>query len=1038
MAADDEPETALAETRAAASDEPVTPGAAEPVAAPGPGTLIGRYLVVRSVGAGGMGVVFEARDPDLGRAVAIKLLRGEGSATGQARMLREAQAMAQLTHPNVVRVYDVGTHGDGVFIAMELVAGEDLDARLARGPQPWASLWPLLRDAGRGLIAAHDAGIVHRDFKPHNVLVRGDGTALVTDFGLARSAAEVDPVTASGTGGERPALLDTPLTHSGAVMGTPQFMAPEQHRGEATDARTDQFAFCVTVYRALYGEYPFSGATTVELAEAVIAGRVAEPPPGARVPAWRRAAVVRGLAVDPARRYPSMRALLDQLERDPAARRRRWLAAGAGIAALVALVAVLAARGGDRPACGAGDQRWAAVWNPSRQAAIGDAFAASGRPHAAATAIRVADQLDRLGAAWRQTRVRVCQDTRVDRIQPEPVMEARLACLDREIDATDRLLALLARADPDLVDGATTAVAGLAGSGDCATVGAAPAAPLAEAAPIAATRQVVAGARAERLAGHDRAALALAERAVELARGTGHDPVIADALFELGESQRLTGAREPAASSWTEAAALAEASDDDRLRADTLRALAIVVGVEMARPDDGLRYLTLARSVIERLGDRWRRATLTLAEGRLLTAAGRYPQALAAYQQGRDLLAASSDGETPESAQVMARISELLLDLGRTDEALAAAREAVAIGERVWGPDNPRLGAALTPLGSAYLALGRLDDARAALERTLTINERNYAGPHPALLRALNHVGNVYAGARELPRALELFERAVAVGTALAGPDDLSIATPLVNAASVLDMMGRLDESRAYAERALRIKEKQLPPDHPELAEGHATLGDALLSLGRLDEARTEYQAALAIRLRLGAETPRVAASHIDLAGVLAQQGRFDDSVAEYRQAIAIFEEHPDPEQHGSAWSNLGDLFLMADRCAEASDAYQHAFDIWHAAYGDDHPIMSYPLLGRGMCLTRTGRAAEAVPLVERSLALRRDSEQAESLVAESQYELALALWAADQDRPRALQLMAQARDGYAASGPTFENETAAAAAWLRRHSPHR
>jgi WD40 repeat protein/predicted Ser/Thr protein kinase len=284
---------------------------------------IGRFTIVRKLGAGGMGVVYVAYDEQLDRRVAVKLLRNTvASSEAQVRLEREAQAMARLSHPNVVTVHEVGRHDGQVFMAMEFVDGEDLRQWLTRSKRDWREVVAVFLQAGEGLAAAHEAGIVHRDFKPDNVLVGNDGRVRVADFGLANSVNTVaGPVDPSLSDSQR--RLGVALTRPGAVMGTPAYMPPEQFRGAATDAQADQFSFCVALWEGLYGARPFKGKTLLELSMAVAAGEVIEPPQDSAVPTWLRAVMLRALAAEPSARWGSMREMLDVLARDPEARRRR-------------------------------------------------------------------------------------------------------------------------------------------------------------------------------------------------------------------------------------------------------------------------------------------------------------------------------------------------------------------------------------------------------------------------------------------------------------------------------------------------------------------------------------------------------------------------------------------------------------------------------------------------------------------------------------------------------------------------------------------
>jgi serine/threonine protein kinase len=360
------------------------------------GTTVGRYLLLDLLGEGGMGVVYKAYDPELGRPIALKLLQtaSDASTRQRDRLLREAQALARLQHPNVIAVHDVGLHswegGADVFIAMEFVEGQNVRQWLKAKPRGRAEILEVFLAAGEGLAAAHRAGLVHRDFKPDNVMVGDDGRVRVLDFGLARAAHNTtldssaslsgehplaapapasvptplpDPSQAAPTvsqksarsrrarteslsssesgahasGSLTPRLLSAPLTRVGAVVGTPRFMAPEQHMGDATDEKADQFAFCVSLYWCLYQDYPFPGKDFDELLDNMQARKFAEPPAGATVPRWIREVLLRGLEPGQAARYPSMVELLAALRADPAEKRRRFLRAALLVASIGAL-----------------------------------------------------------------------------------------------------------------------------------------------------------------------------------------------------------------------------------------------------------------------------------------------------------------------------------------------------------------------------------------------------------------------------------------------------------------------------------------------------------------------------------------------------------------------------------------------------------------------------------------------------------------------------------------------------------------------------
>ena len=278
-----------------------------------------------------MAVVYDAYDPELDRNIALKLLfpdRIDPTGTETARLQREAQAMARVSHPNVVPVYDVGEHGNSVYIAMELVQGMTLRSWIDRHARPWNEVLSVFMHAGKGLAAAHDAGLVHRDFKPENVLVGDDGRPRVVDFGLARPTpmdgggdpelilpadTAVDLPISSSITFERRVTLDGEITQTGIITGTPAYMSPEQHLGSAATPRSDQFSFAVALWEGMYLERPFEGKTAFALADAIIEGRLRNTPKRTRVPAWVRNILRRGLATEPDHRYPSMRNLMAAL-----------------------------------------------------------------------------------------------------------------------------------------------------------------------------------------------------------------------------------------------------------------------------------------------------------------------------------------------------------------------------------------------------------------------------------------------------------------------------------------------------------------------------------------------------------------------------------------------------------------------------------------------------------------------------------------------------------------------------------------------------
>jgi serine/threonine protein kinase len=413
----------------------------------GASPTLGRYRVERILGMGGMGVVYAAYDPELNRKVAIKLLQPDSQVTAgtlRSRLMREAQAMAQLSHPNVINVFEVGTFGEQVFVVMELIDGTTLGGWLRKEPRSWREIVRVFAAAGAGLAAAHRAGIVHRDFKPDNVLVGKDGRIFVTDFGLARRI-EDGPDSTPASVPVSP--LDATLTRSGLLVGTPAYMAPEQMRAEATDERTDVFSFCVALYEALHGVRPYTGKNLDELRAAIETHR---PKRGRRIPRFLDRALLIGMAPLPAERHRSMEALLEVLadDRRPG---RLWSAA------LVLCAGVVSYLFWHPPApCPSPLEK---VWDAPHRAALQAAFA--GKPWLVQSLRAVNTILDERARSWAAMQVDACQATRVRGEQSAELLDRRIQCLDDRRRETAALIEVLSAGAPEALERSLSAVASL-------------------------------------------------------------------------------------------------------------------------------------------------------------------------------------------------------------------------------------------------------------------------------------------------------------------------------------------------------------------------------------------------------------------------------------------------------------------------------------------------------------------------------------------------------------------------------------------------
>jgi len=519
------------------------------------GPELGRYLVIAQIGAGGMGRVFRAYDPKLGREVALKRLHlGAAShGTDVARMLREAKAMAALAHPNVVPVYDVDVDHGALFIAMEFVDGATLRTWLNRGARSWRAVVDIFVQAGRGLAAAHAQGIVHRDFKPGNVVVGGDGRPRVMDFGLARAADDgagaLEPVPDGLAATSLHEALDVEtamVTADGTVVGTPAYMAPEQHLAQRADARSDQYAFACALWEALYGKPAFAARDLAGLAAAKHLGP-ATPPVRSGVPNAVHAVVARGLAADPSDRWPDMPSMLAALEQ--AAQRRRWwgpaavaLAAGGGLL-------VFALHEHDR--CAVGAQELARAWNPERRVELEQAIRATGAPYAETTLARVASGLDAYAASWTAMHREVCEAGKTRDDLSAEAFDLRMSCIAARRRELADAIELLRTADASIAEHAIELVGGLAPITHCGDVAAlrersGPAESGPQRERIEEVRAKLRRAQLDYRAGRHERALAVAQDAHRDAIATDDAALVAEAEVEVGRTLSTLGRDEEA------------------------------------------------------------------------------------------------------------------------------------------------------------------------------------------------------------------------------------------------------------------------------------------------------------------------------------------------------------------------------------------------------------------------------------------------------------------------------------------------------------
>ncbi|MBX7083411.1 MAG: tetratricopeptide repeat protein [Nannocystaceae bacterium] len=866
----------VSQTRAGASDEGRRRARLGAGAMLARGRSIGRYVIVDRLGSGGMGVVYRAFDPDLDRSIALKLVAVErdGGDDERNRLLREAQAMARVSHPNVIPVFDVGVEEDLVFVAMELVDGVTLSRWCTLRPRTWSQRLACFLDAGAGLAAAHAAGLIHRDFKPDNVMVGPDaadgthGRVRVLDFGLARhdasTPARSDEATAElrVSSQRRAALapsLDQAITAAGAVMGTPAYMSPEQHLGAPATAASDQFSFCVAVWEALYGERPFEGDTLASLSLAVLQGKLREPPGGSGVPRHVHAALLRGLANDDARRHPSMAALLEALRRDPQAqRRRRLLVAAGGIGLLAGGVAL--GTGVERTRatttaasvelCAGGDAILAKVWHPERAERLARAFAATGLSYATPVWHAVAAQLDDYGNGWIAARTAACTATRVTGEQSEAMMDLRMACLDRRRRELDALLVGFATPDDAVVERAIDAARGLPPVASCdrPARGAEDAADPTVRASEEAVRAALPYVRAAIALGHfTEARLRVAPLAIT-AGSLGRPALSAEVARWTAEVDDASGRPDDARAGWEHTFAQALAADDPELAAEAAGELTHAVGYRRADLRGGQTWLDIGRALVQRLGGAPERtAALDADEGAMLVAAGRYADAIVAHRRA---LAYWSE-HAPEGLQVARTLDDIgaaQVQLGQLDEAIASHQRAIAIRTTIYGDQHPLVADSERELGMALSGAGRFDEAAPHLQRALAVQRATRGERSIAVATLLDDLGRIARRKGDLAGALAHHREALTIWEAALGEQHQDVAVSLLGIGYTLVAAGQPAEAARVDARALAVFERSLGAKHPYIVYAANALGAAYLSAGEPQQAIAPLERALALR----------------------------------------------------------------------------------------------------------------------------------------------------------------------------------------------
>jgi tetratricopeptide (TPR) repeat protein len=889
-----------------------------------------------------MGIVLRAFDPDLERQVAIKLVlpSRSGGEESRARLVSEARALARVSHPNVVAVYEVGIHDGLVFLAMELVDGVDLHKWLKLEPRPWRAVVDAFEAAARGLAQIHAAGLVHRDVKPANILMDKRGHVRIGDFGLARASFEIDKPSLDGfeISGEDFATGGTAVTREGLVVGTPVYMAPEQHMGLDVGPPADQYALCIALYEALYGERPFP-ADPRRLFFAKQTPPV-EPPPGTAVPRRLFAVIARGLCVDPTKRFASMDELCAALRADPWIARRRWLAiaglalAGAGIAAWI----------GTRPApCRDVEAQLAGAWDEPTRDAVAQAFERSDRPWAAQTWHWVGPRLDAYATEWVAMRRDACEATHVRREQSTDMFDRRIACLERRRRGLAAAAELLAAGDRDAVDHGVDLVAGLSPVAPCGDPVALAAAVPPPADPDVAARTdhlrgELARARALSAAGKYPDALELARIAREEAETLDYSPVLADALVTEGDALDRVGHLADARAALERGLWLAIAAGHDDAAAAAAVQLLWIAGERENALAEALRWGEFARATMQRAGieEPRRHARVDQYIGVAYTNVARHDDALRAYESALARIA-----DDPDAVR---SVSSIRFNMGRL-----------------------------------WYERGELARAREIIEPTLATLEGVLGRDHPIVAQNRGILAVILDDSGDGAAALAIHREVVASLRVAFDNQGATLAAAILNFGQALGRAGQREESIARRKEAREMFERA--GDRAGAARSLASLGDAYRRAGAYDAAQSSLAEGLALlEGAVGREHPDLAPLLNALGDVQRQQRRYVEAMANFERSERIVRAAFGPwvQKRGVALGLMVLVLSDQERWAEAAKLSEQSVEVMRRAGDANANWLARALNDRAAALNGARAFGEALEAADEALKLAREHEMAE------------------------------------------------------------
>lgn len=799
--------------------------------APTEPTKVGRYELLDELGSGSAGTVFRALDPTLQRDVALKLIHCD-SDTVRAAFLKEARVLARLTHSNITSIYDAGEEGTELFLAIELIEGGTL--RDYQAQHSWGEVLRCYIGAGKGLLAAHLAGVIHRDFKPDNVLVDSDGNAHVTDFGLGQLIAEVEA-------GEEPQLRPV-------LVGTPAYMAPEQVRGEAASHHSDQYSFCASLYEGLHGN---------RMPKAVGAAQDSAAQ-NTDVPKRIAAIIQRGMHAHPSKRYESMSDLLRELEYKSS--KKGIILSIAALAILTAVLAFVLTRATEATVCNSRD----AIMSDDDLAALAGKSAA------------FSEELARRSQAQIRAEIDQCRET-------APALSEH--CLADQRDALDALAANWQDADAQglmLLAKMTHELPALQNCEGAQDDIERPS----EAASLWA--RFFEGQRLRHGGNYREAKILVDELALD-AEAVGYERIVGRILSLQAKLTFILGARDDALAQFRAANASAERTNNADLRAEALLGIVAIIGQKPGSEDEAERLMPIVEAAVVRSGSKHLGAALRWSMGARALGAQQFEAAKSHFEAARDQAATYLDPGDPYLLQLRWSVARPMTALGAEEDAAKIDEGVRADAAKAMFGDHPILATIDMNLAATYARVGRCAEALPIVRNALVVLEQAFGAVHTAPLGARKTIINCLFQAGKYEDVVNELKSERALQELRNEPE--SVAYCDADLGEAYKAQQRFEEAEASFQRAISILERELGYNDVRLGRTLNQYASMLVDLDRANEAVAPLERSLEIFTASKVDPITMAPAQFTLARALRINGNSPKRQRELAtQALASFQ----------------------------------------------------------------------------------------------------------------------------------------------------